>query len=70
MASRMRWNMNQAVLYWQLSERWSWCAEKPFLLEAARWKAAAHSVSLTWLRSMTVPVMMVKSFRHSFSPQR
>ena len=47
-----------------------WWAEKPFFDEAARWNAAAHWVSLAWLRSITVPVITVKSLRQSLLAQR
>jgi hypothetical protein len=40
------------------------------MLDAARWNAIAHLVSLAWLRAMTVAVMTVKSFMQVMSAQR
>ena len=42
----------------------------PFLLAISRWEAMSHLLSGMWLRSITVPVVTVKSLRHSFSAQR
>ena len=51
--------MNQAVLYVTPSVRWSWCALKPFLLDAMRTTAWCHLRSGTFDASNTVPTLTV-----------
>src|ERR1017187_216196 len=59
MASRMRWVMNQAVLYVTPKVRAIWCELMPFLLEHSRNVAIHHLVSGILERSKTVPTVTV-----------